>query len=113
MPIPDGHRALVEAHKVRDYLLNLNHPDGGSKAIWFHTLGYSRAAWPELLGDLQAIALHCDEFVVERTPFGLKYIVTAEIGHRFGSRLALVRTVWIVADDQPPRLVTAYPESKA
>ena len=34
----------MEDAKVRDYLLNLAHPDGGSKAIWFHSLGYDRDA---------------------------------------------------------------------
>lgn len=56
MPIPEAHRAVVEDAKVRDYLLNLSHPDGGSKAIWFHSLGYYRDKWQDLANDLLAIA---------------------------------------------------------
>ena len=34
MPFPDADRALVTEEKVRDYLLNPNHPVGGPKATW-------------------------------------------------------------------------------
>ena len=44
MPIPDCKHAVVADEKVRDYLLNLEHSDGGSKAVWFHSLGDAWAA---------------------------------------------------------------------
>jgi len=62
-----------------------------------------------LADDLLAIACDCDEFDTETTPFGIKYKATGAIGrpnHRPGN----VLTVWIVEDDDPPRLVTAYPK---
>jgi hypothetical protein len=108
MPIPDAERAIVAAEKVRDYLLNLEHPDGGPKAFWFHTLGYTRDEWRRLAVDLMAIARACDDFETETTRFGIKYKAAGQVGrpnHRPGS----VLTVWIVEDDDPPRLVTAYP----
>jgi hypothetical protein len=37
-------------------LLNLEHPDGGAKAVWFHSLGYARDQWQLLADDLLAIA---------------------------------------------------------
>jgi hypothetical protein len=52
MPIPDADRATAAIEKVRDYLLNIEHADGGPKAIWFHTLGYDRSAWTQLARDL-------------------------------------------------------------
>jgi len=52
MPIPDAERAIAADEKVRDYLLNLEHPDGGSKAVWFHSLGYARDEWQLLADDL-------------------------------------------------------------
>ncbi len=42
MPIPNVTEATVAPEKVRDYLLNPEHPDGGSKAVWFQSLGYAR-----------------------------------------------------------------------
>ena len=109
MPIPDADQAIVGAEKVRDYLLNLEHPDGGSKAVWFHSLGYTRDEWRLLADDLLAIACDCDEFDTETTRFGIKYKAAGSVG-RPNHRLANVLTVWIVEDDDPPRLVTAYPE---
>lgn len=109
MPIPDAQRAAVEDTKVRDYLLNLEHPDGGAKAIWFHSLGYARDGWRLLAEDLIAIARNCDNFETETSKFGIKYKVTGSVG-RPNHRPGKVLTVWIVEDDDPPRLVTAYPD---
>ena len=109
MPIPNADQAIVATEKVRDYLLNLEHPDGGSKAVWFHSLGYSRDQWQELADDLLAIARGCREFDTETTRFGIKYKAAGSVGrpnHRPGN----VLTVRIVENDDPPRLVTAYPD---
>lgn len=109
MPIPDAEHAVVAFEKVRDYLLNLEHPDGGSKAVWFHSLGYTRDQWQALAEDLMSIAHNCTEFATETTLFGIKYRAAGSVGcpsHRPGN----VLTVWIVEDDDPPRLVTAYPD---
>ncbi len=109
MPIPDSERAVVTVEKVRDYLLNLDHPDGGSKAVWFHSLGYVRDDWEQLADDLLEIARHCKNYDVESTPFGVKYKATGLVG-RPDRRPDFVLTVWLVENDDPPRLVTAYPE---
>lgn len=109
MPIPNAIQARVGRDKVRDYLLNLEHPDGGSKAAWFHSLGYTRQEWQLLADDLLAIARGCEEFKTETTRFGIKYMAAGSVGrpnHRPGN----VLTVWIVEDDDPARLVTAYPD---
>ena len=107
-PIPDATEATVATKKVRDYLLHPKHPDGGSKAAWFQSLGYARDRWQELASELLALATTCEQFATVRTPFGLKYGVKGQIGrglHRSASVLAM----WIVEADRPPRLVTAYP----
>ena len=109
MPIPDARRAIVAPEKVRDYLLNPEHPDGGSKAVWFHSLGYTRDQWELLAHDLIGVARDCDEFDTERTKFGVKYKARGSVG-RPNQRPGSVLTVWVVEDDDPPRLVTAYPD---
>ncbi len=111
MPIPDASRAVVEDEKVRDYLLNLSHADGGSKAAWFHSLGYNRDDWHHLATDLLAVAQNCTDFDTENTRFGVKYKARGSVG-RPDHRPAKALTVWIVEDDDPPRLVTAYPDDK-
>jgi len=102
MPIADADHAIVATEKVRDYLLNLEHPDGGSKAVWFHSLGYARDQWQLLADDLLAIARDSDDFDTETTRFGIKYKAAGSVGrpnHQPGN----IRTVWIVEDDDPPR----------
>ena len=111
MPIPSAEQAKVAAEKVRDYLLNLEHPDGGSKAAWFHSLGYARERWQQLAEDLLAIARHCRRFESEATRFGIKYKAAGSVG-RPNHRPGAVQTVWIVEDEDPPRLVTAYPDDE-
>ena len=109
MPIPDAERAAIQAEKVRDYLLNLGYPVGRAKAIWFHTLGYTRDCWFELADDLLAIARGCDDFDSESTAYGIKYKAPGILA-RPGRRPARVLTVWIAEGEDPPRLVTAFPD---
>lgn len=110
MPIPDARSAVVASEKVRDYLLNRDHPDGGSKAAWFLSLGYNRSEFQLLANDLLAVAGDCDSFVAETTKFGVKYRASGELA-RPGHRPGRVMTVWIVEGGEPPRLVTAYPDN--
>jgi len=109
MPIPDVERAVIAPEKVRDYLLNVEHPDGGSKAVWFHSLGCTRDEWQALADDLMAIARNCAQYGIETTQFGIKYKAAGSVGRR-NHRPGNVLTVWIVEGDDPPRLVTAYPD---
>ncbi len=109
MSFPDADRAIVAQEKVCDYLLNTNHPVGGSKAAWFASVGYSLDRWQELASDLLRVAISNDDFLAKPSPFGVKYEVTGTVGCS-GFRPATVVTVWIVEGNNPPRLVTAYPE---
>ena len=65
MPFPDAEHAIVTEEKVRDYLLNPNHPVGGPKATWFASLGYTTDNWQELVSDLLRLARTVDEFVAK------------------------------------------------
>ena len=42
MLLPGADRAIVDAAKVRDYLLSPEHPVGRFKAVFFGALGYTR-----------------------------------------------------------------------
>ena len=52
---PPQEHAIVAEEKIRDYLLNPGHPVGGAKAIWFASIGYTRAT-DELVDDLLRLA---------------------------------------------------------
>lgn len=108
MPLPNAEHAIVAEEKIRDYLLNPSHPVGGPKAVWFASIGYRLDRWQELADDLLELARTSDDFTAKSSPFGVKYELSGEIG-RPGHQPAVVLSVWIVEDDNTPRLVTAYP----
>ncbi len=110
MPIPDAERAVASREKVHDYLLNHEHPEGGSKAVWFRSLGYEQYDWHLLASDLLAIAKTCEHFDTLQSIHGVKYTAVGSIS-RPDHRSGRIVTVWIVEDDAPPRLVTAFPDS--
>lgn len=112
MPIPFARDALVATEKVQRYLLNLEHPEGASKAAWFSALGYRSEAWWLLAEDLMAIARDCERFDVIETAYGVKYVAEGPAGLQRDRRSRVV-TVWIVEGGGPPRLVTAYPAKEA
>ena len=95
MPFPEAERAIVTEEKVRDYLLNPSHPIGGSKAVWFASIGYSIENWQDLIDDLMLLAGSVEDFVAKPSPFGVKYEVIGKIG-RPGHHPADVITVWMV-----------------
>ncbi len=108
MAFPDAENSIVTEDKLCDYLLNASHPVGGPKAAWFTSIGYTRENWVELRDDLLAMAASCKNFVAKPSPNGVKYETVGDLGtndHRPGTVVA----VWIVEENLPPRLVTAYP----
>lgn len=108
MAFPDAELSVVTEDKLCNYLLNYSHPVGGPKAAWFASIGYTRDNWLELREDLLAMAQACDNFVAKPSPYGVKYETEGVLGTK-GHRPGKVVAVWIVEENSPPRLVTAYP----
>ncbi len=108
MPFPDAELAVVSREKICDYLLNPAHPVGGAKCAWFASLGYLVENWEQLAADLSLVAIQCEEFAAKPSPYGVKYETRGRIGCA-GSPTATVLAIWIVEENLPPRLVTAYP----
>ena len=111
MFLPNPDRAVVDAAKVRHYLLSLEHPVGRFKAAAFGTVGYHGHQWSVLQADLLAAAS------LEATPiatslFGQKYETVAILRGVAGRELP-VRVIWLVRHGEDfPRLVTAYPRAR-
>lgn len=111
MRLPNSDIARVERGKVVDYLLNLDHKDGGSKAEFFRRFGFSPEDWKEMA---DALLEHGKTHEVSRmveSNHGLRYQVDGELNTPDGRR-PRIRTVWIFDADPPsesPRLITAYP----
>lgn len=111
MKLPNPDHAVVDAAKVRDYLLSPEHPVGRFKATVFAGAGYERADWPRLQADLRATA-ELDAEALEPTPFGQKYVVAAMLQAPYRRDFA-VRVVWLVRRGETfPRFVTAYPRAR-
>jgi hypothetical protein len=108
MKIPNAGRAIIEAAKLRDYLLSPSHPVGRFKAPFFTSLGYSQEHWARLEADLRAQHLVQDARSAASS-YGQKYEIQAILIGPSG-RSAEVVSIWIIlAGEDSPRLVTAYP----
>ena len=84
------------------------HPAGRSKARLLKHLGYTRANAKDLETALFEIATNGVLWGTVSVEQGIKYIVDGNL-HTTTGRKVPFRTVWIVEQDTPPRLVTAYP----
>jgi hypothetical protein len=107
--VAQWNKASVDDRKILDYLLASDHSVGGSKAIFFAAVGYTRAEGTRLRDDLLGLPERGEVVSEQRTPFGVKYVVDGTVQSPTG-RMTNLRTVWISdGPDDPPRLVTAYP----
>ena len=115
MKLPNAVYAQVERAKVADYLLDPNHPDGGSKADFFSRFGDTRKRWEVLADALREHALAHEVVMVVASAHGARYQIDGEMDAPDG-RKPRIRSVWII-DIKPsnelekgtPRLITAYP----
>jgi hypothetical protein len=108
-PLPNAYAAFVADEKVRDYLLNPQHPGNGGKAAFFTSFGFSHPDWPKLA---DALRRHAVTHRVTRTrpdPYGTRYAIRGplESPDRSNPR---VWSIWVIdPSTSNPRLVTAYP----
>ena len=108
MKLPNGKRAVVEIAKVRDYCLNVAHPEGRHKARVFRAvLGIGPAESHMLQDRLLAAALDQESAAGEVDQFGHRYVIDFPLEH--AGRRALVRAAWIVLTNEDfPRLTSCY-----
>lgn len=107
--MPGRENAIVEEVKISGYLLNLQHPDGKSKANFFRRAGFGLDNIAEFRALLLSHAHAHQVAKAEQTKFGTKYIIAGEV-ETFASFRFILRTVWmLVPGSQQPKLTTAYP----
>ena len=106
--LPQAEAASVTDEKIRDYLLDQHHPQNGGKSNYFRAFGFDREAWTVLRSALCRHPVDNDVIGIERSQYGAKYVVRCHLDTPDG-RNPCVTTIWIVLDNQGPRLVTAYP----
>lgn len=105
--LPHARKALIDAAKIRDYLLDPYHGDGGPKAAAFFRYGFERKDW-------QVLARALIEHVAENLAYFSKvedgqevWVVEGALRTPSGA-WPLVRSVWAIKDGGLPRLLSAY-----
>ena len=107
MKLPNALRAWVEAPKIQAYLLNLNHPKGGSKARFFIRHGFNLEHWQQLADAFIFHAWTGEATFAFKKKRGDMWTVLGPMPCPSGKQ-PLVLSVWCVENDIP-RLVSAYP----
>ena len=102
------HPVEVSEQKIRNYLLDTSHRDGGPKARFFIAKGFSRADWGAFATAVKYHPVANPIHEQEATEYGLKVVIQCIIQTPDGSNPCIL-TVWMVEEQQAPRLVTAYP----
>jgi hypothetical protein len=94
MRLPNTEKVIIEAEKIRDYLLSPTHPVGQFKSAVFSELGYSHENWETFEVNLRNLIFSCDSEEVEKTRYGRKFIVEGPFTGP-SSRTMQIVTVWI------------------
>ena len=109
MKLPNAARAAVEEEKIKEYLLNLSHRYGASKARFFLSHGFRLEEWQTFAEALRKHGQTHDVSRTKETQFGPRYEIEGELDAPGGRKLR-VMTVWQMDEGQlAPRLITAYP----
>jgi len=108
MKLPNGHRAVVDIRKLRDYSLDPDHPEGKHKArVFAAALGLTQRDADWLREKLLEVARENDCRPGRRTAHGQRYEI--DFNTTWQGRAARLRSVWNVRPGEiSPRLVTCY-----
>ncbi len=109
LKIPNSDIAVIESSKLSEYLLNIEHQRGGTKAKLLLQFGYSPDNWQQLEADIRKFHLTEDVNLIKETAYGTRYEVSANLLTPI-NRLLLVKTIWqIDIGTNFPRLITLVP----
>lgn len=99
---------VMEERKITEYLLNIHHPEGGTKAEFFLQHGFDLEN-PEEFKEKLLEHLQQHSATSKETIFGTKYIVSGRIKSPDGNAFML-RAVWMKPiNEKLVKFVTAYP----
>ena len=109
MRLPNAEAAVIPLPKMRDYLLDPEHPEGGGKAVFFLAMGFHPDRWQLLADAIREMIGTAPVTQRVESRHGTKYIVAGNLMTPI-ARSVHVRTVWIIEPGESiPRFVTAYP----
>jgi hypothetical protein len=111
MRIPGADRANISHEKLVQYLLNLDHPDGGSKAAVLAHAGFLVERPAELEHALRTQHLSLAARRGKPSAYGEKYEIVGPLTGPAGR--VIVRSIWIIRHgESAPCLVTLVPEKQ-
>jgi hypothetical protein len=110
MKITELYKIEIPENKLEKYLLNISHPDGYSKALFFKKHGYEINNSDLLEVELKKFANIFEVSKTIETQFGTKFIIDGFI-KSFINQIIEIRTIWFVekSDSKNAKLVTVYP----
>jgi Domain of unknown function (DUF6883) len=109
MQLPNRALAVITEEKLTDYLLNIGHKRGGTKARLLERFGYIVQNWRQLEADIRS-GLGTAVDVVRTTEYGTRDEPRMTLQTPLGMPLTL-RTIWQIDDGTDvPRLITPYPD---
>lgn len=107
--LPNKEQAWVQETKIIGYLLKSDHPEGGPKAKFFRSRGFTSAEWERFAAALRHHAKLHPISRIKTTPFATNYSLDCNLPTPDQSN-PCIRKVWeIRPDDARPRLITAHP----
>ena len=110
MKLPIRERAVISPNKLTEYLLNVEHERGGTKARLLDEFGYNQNNWRQLDTDIRRYHLDVEVDVVQRTLYSMRYEIRAPLETPSG-RTLMIRTIWqIDTGTDVPRLITLFPD---
>lgn len=108
MQIPGCDRAVVDIHKLRDYVLNPEHPRGQHKArVFAAALGITASEAEELSNEILNNVCSDKAVATELDKYGQRYYV--DFFMMYETKPVTVRSTWIIRiGENFPRLTSCY-----
>lgn len=108
MRLPYGEHAFVDTAKLREYCLNMEHPEGRHKArVFLSALGLTAGDAEELAVTLRKAARENEATAGRTDDYGERY--TIDLAMRRGTKQAAIRSAWIIRrGESNPRLTSCY-----
>jgi hypothetical protein len=111
MRIPGADQAIIDHEKIVQYLLNLDHPDGGPKAVVLAYAGFSVNRPEELESALRGQHLSRAAQKGKSSIFGEKFEILGPL--EGPTNWVMIRSIWIIRHGEAvPRLITLIPEKR-
>jgi Domain of unknown function (DUF6883) len=110
MKLPHADQAIIAQDKLCNYLLNVAHRRGASKAKLLLAMGYHPDHWQQLEASIRLQHLSAEVETTVNTEYGTRYNIIAPLQGPLAPAV-IFRSVWqIDTGTEVPRLITMYPE---